>query len=540
VLTESQFPRQRSKKVAVAAGEPLQQPPDWRQQLSRQWTIFVLYLLLAFLTMVVFETINVWPSAGVAAAAFLLYGRQIWPAIFAASLVVVFGFFLQAETKLSASMMLLISLATAIGNTLSGWLALWCCGQLQQLEQSFADQRWMIRRFIPSTVLCSAVAAGCGVGVYWLAGLSWPQGYWRGVLNWSVSNTVGMLIMAPLLISCVLEPHWRRLLKKVRLKFVALGSLLLLALFLFGPGQQWLPAIYLQPALLLVPLLFVALSSTASFVFIFQALTFLLIWAGTTAGYGPFITANQQDTDMSMQLFCGLLAAVVLIVQALQSEQRKLRKLWTSELLSSNRRLEQRVQQRTRELEEANQQLEQLSVTDALTQLANRRRFDNYLLAEWQRASRLQQPLGLMMIDVDWFKNYNDSYGHLQGDECLRQIGQLLRLGARRTTDLAARFGGEEFALVVPQADVKYLRQQAELMRMAFASLNIPHQSSPLGRVTVSIGIAALVPAIGQQPEVLLALADQALYQAKAQGRNQVAVAAEEGPLPAPMQQQSG
>ncbi len=212
MLTESQFSRQRSKKVAAAAVASLQPLPVWRQQLSRQTAIFALYLLLAFLTMVVFETINVWPSAGVAAAAFLLYGRQIWPAIFAASMAVVFGFFLQAETKLSASLMLLISLATATGNTLSGWLALWCCGQLQQLEQSFADQRWMIRRFIPSTVLCGGVAAGCGVGVYWLAGLSWPQGYLRGVLNWSVSNTVGALIVAPLLIGCVLEPHWRRLL----------------------------------------------------------------------------------------------------------------------------------------------------------------------------------------------------------------------------------------------------------------------------------------------------------------------------------------
>ncbi len=110
-----------------------------------------------------------------------------------------------------------------------------------------------------------------------------------------------------------------------------------------------------------------------------------------------------------------------------------------------------------------------------------------------------------------------------------------------RTTDLAARFGGEEFALVVPQADVKYLRQQAELMRLAFASLKYSTvRAQPLGRVTVSLGIAALVPAIGQQPEVLLALADQALYQAKAQGRNQVAVAAEASVAAAAMPPQRG
>jgi diguanylate cyclase (GGDEF)-like protein len=521
-LNQSELPQPQSKNMVMATGGS-----SWSvgQQLYRQCTILTLYVLLAFITIVVFETINVWPSAGVAVAGFLLYGRQIWPAVFVASLLVVFGFFQHVEVASSSAQVALICLLTAIGNTLSGYFALLCCGQIHHLFDSFADQRWVIRRFIPATVLSALVSAGCGVGVYWLSALPWSPSYLGGFLHWSVSNTVGALIMAPLLLGCALEANWRRLLIKLRLKLFAVSSLLLLGLFLFGPGQQWLPVVYLQPALLLVPLLFVALSSTATFVFIFHAFTFLLIWAGTNAGYGPFITSHQQDTDMSMLLFCGMQAVVVLIVQALQSEQRKMRKFWTAELLSSHRQLEQRVQQRTRELELANQQLELLSVTDPLTQLANRRRFDSYLSAEWQRACRLQQPLGLMMIDVDWFKNYNDRYGHLQGDACLKQIAQLMRLGARRSTDLAARFGGEEFALVVPQADSHYLQQQAELMRMAFASLNIPHQSSPLGRVTVSIGIAVLQPDINQQPQLLVELADQALYQAKALGRNQVAVA---------------
>jgi PleD family two-component response regulator len=214
-------------------------------------------------------------------------------------------------------------------------------------------------------------------------------------------------------------------------------------------------------------------------------------------GYGHFVTAHAAETATAMQLFCGFLATVVLIIQALLCEQRKLRKLWTSDLLSSNRKLEQRVQERTRQLSEANRQLEQLSVTDGLTQLANRRRFDEYLQAEWHRASR----------------------------EALRQVGQLLRLGARRTTDLAARYGGEEFALVVPLADAKYLKQQADMLRMAFASLNIAHQTSPLGRLTVSIGIAVLVPQAHETSIVLIEKADQALYQAKNNGRNQVVIA---------------
>ena len=357
--------------------------------------------------------------------------------------------------------------------------------------------------------------------------MEWPDPARSSFANWSVSNTMGALVMAPLLMTCLLHPRWRRSLVQVRLKFSALLSLLLLGFFLFGPGQIWLPAGFSQPALLLIPLLLVALTANQCFIFLFQALTFLLIWVGTDAGYGPFVSVDPITTDTAMQVFCGFLAAVVLIIQALLCEQRKLRKLWSAELLSSNRKLELRVQERTRQLSQANEQLELLSVTDALTQLANRRRFDSYLQAEWQRACRLGQPIGLMMLDVDWFKNYNDSYGHLQGDEALRQVGQLLKLGARRTTDLAARYGGEEFALVVPQADAGYLQQQAELLRFAFASLNIPHQSSPLGRLTVSIGVAVWRPTMHESAELLIEKADQALYQAKNSGRNQVACAAD-------------
>lgn len=522
MLLGSELPQPRDQQKAEVVGGPA-----WPRFFGQQLAILACYLLFALITIVVFETINVWPSAGVAVAGFLLFGRHIWPAIFVASLLVVIGFFWQLEGAIAPERMLLIAVCTALGNTIAGYFALLICGQVATLADFFADQRWVIQRFIPAAMLSAFVAASCGVGIYWSAGIPWPHGYFNGWIHWCVSNTVGGLIVAPLLIGVVLEPHWRRLLIKIRLKLFALLCLLFLGIFLFGPGQQWLPVVYLQPTLLLLPLLFVALNSTASFVFIFQALTFTLIWVGTNAGYGPFITPQQQETDLSMQFFCAMQAIVVLIVQALQSEQRKMRRFWTMELLNSNRQLELRVQQRTQELERANQQLEQLSVTDALTQLANRRRFDSYLQAEWQRASRLHQPLGLMMIDVDWFKNYNDSYGHLQGDECLKQIAQLLRLGARRSTDLAARFGGEEFALVVPQAELSYLQQQAELMRLAFASLNIPHCSSPLGRVTVSIGLAIMHPEIHQQPQQLLAMADQALYQAKAKGRNQVAVAAQ-------------
>lgn len=493
------------------------------------------YLLFAFLTMFLFQTVTVWPSAGVAVAALLLYGyRMLW-LVFAASVLVVLVYFASLSEVLWSWQALFITVVTATGNTLGAAVALLICRQTTSLNQSFANLHWVLKRFIPATAVCGLVAAIFGVGSYWLVNLAWEPSYSRGVLNWSVSNMVGALVVSPLLMCQQLQPAWRRSIRQLRLKLLALLSLSVLAFFLFGPGQLWLPPVFLQPALLLIPLLFVTLTASSCVVFLFQAMTFVLVWIGTSAGYGPFILPIQTDADTAMQLFCGFLAAVILVIHALLGEQRRLRRLWANELLSSKRLLEQRVEERTRQLSEANRQLEMLSVTDALTGLANRRRFDSYLAAEWQRASRLGQKLGLMMLDVDWFKNYNDQYGHLQGDECLRQMGQLLRLSARRATDLAARYGGEEFALVVPQAELAYIQQQAELMRVAFASLNIPHQGSPLGKVTVSIGVAILVPMAQQQPELLIQLADNALYQAKHQGRNKVVIA-DEGQVNMPVQ----
>lgn len=520
-MTDMAEPRQRTKRMRIGFLEkPKKQPP-----FVLLLMMYGLYLGLALITMYLFKTVSVWPSAGVALAAFLLGGLRVWPAIFAASLTVVFVYFHILHEPYSQGDSIFIMLATACGNTFSAMLAWYFCGQVNTLQQSFGDLQWLLKRFLPATIIHGAIASFFGIGIYWLLGLPWSEHYATGMANWMVGNIVGALIVTPLLLSCFVQFGWRRMMDKVRWKLQGILSLLVLAFFLFGPGVVWLPAGFSQPALLLIPLLFVSLTASQSYIFLFQGLTFLLIWVGTTLGYGHFVSAHATETAMAMQLFCGFMAAVVLIIQALLCEQRKLRKLWTTDLLSSNRTLEQRVQQRTQQLSEANRQLAELSVTDGLTQLANRRRFDEYLQAEWQRASRLQQPIGLMMLDVDWFKNYNDCYGHLQGDEALRQVGQLLRLGARRTTDLAARYGGEEFALVVPLADPEYLKQQAELLRMAFASLHIDHQTSPVGYLTVSIGIAVMVPQPNENSIVLIENADQALYQAKNNGRNQVVVA---------------
>jgi diguanylate cyclase (GGDEF)-like protein len=184
--------------------------------------------------------------------------------------------------------------------------------------------------------------------------------------------------------------------------------------------------------------------------------------------------------------------------------------------------LEKKVAERTRELWEANQLLEVLSNTDALTGLVNRRHFMDALDREWARALRRPSWIAIVMIDVDHFKKYNDHYGHLAGDACLRQVAAALHGSVRQQVDIAARYGGEEFAVIMPDVDADMARLVAERMRAAVAGLRVPHAQSDFGLVSASIGIAAVIPAGGMVAEELINLADRALYDAKRNGRNQV------------------
>lgn len=174
-------------------------------------------------------------------------------------------------------------------------------------------------------------------------------------------------------------------------------------------------------------------------------------------------------------------------------------------------------------LMEANLELQRLSTVDGLTSLANRRHFNSCLEAEWLRASRQQQALALLMIDVDDFKAYNDRYGHLAGDEVLKRVAETMVLHARRSTDLTARFGGEEFAVILPMTPLAGAQQQAQTLCDAIAALQLPHLGSTTGScVTISVGCAAWVPSRGDSPSLLIGAADFALYDAKHGGKNRV------------------
>jgi len=180
-----------------------------------------------------------------------------------------------------------------------------------------------------------------------------------------------------------------------------------------------------------------------------------------------------------------------------------------------------------RELRAAHHRAERLSAIDALTGIANRRHFDENLEAELSRALRLAQPVSVILMDVDCFKQFNDAFGHNAGDDCLAEIGQLLARFARRSGDLAARYGGEEFVLLLPNSTREAARAIAEEMRCAIIDQAIAHESSAVAPVvTASFGVATIVPKATDTPRGLIEAADKALYSAKHSGRNQVVTTA--------------
>jgi len=215
---------------------------------------------------------------------------------------------------------------------------------------------------------------------------------------------------------------------------------------------------------------------------------------------------------------------------ALLLRQSRGRRKALSELDRERSLLEQHVAERTRALEAANTQLAHLSRTDKLTGLANRRHLDLVLETEFARLGRSGAPLSLIMIDIDYFKQFNDTYGHVMGDECLRTVGHLLARMANRTPDLAARFGGEEFLIVLPETDAAGALTLAERLRQSIADLAIAHTSSPVARyVTVSIGVLTVHPAAIEGVHSAVSQVDRHLYAAKQQGRNRVVASGGQG-----------
>ncbi len=196
------------------------------------------------------------------------------------------------------------------------------------------------------------------------------------------------------------------------------------------------------------------------------------------------------------------------------------------------REMQAQLKHMNAQLEKSNRELQRLSSLDGLTGLANRRQFDETLDNEWQRAMRTEMPLSLIFADIDYFKRFNDTYGHQAGDECLKQVARILQATVHRPADLVGRYGGEEFVMILPDTQADGALAVAEKILANVRKACIKHEHSDAAdHVTLSIGVATLIPREGQDPEELVSTADRVLYRAKERGRNRIEVALPAAPL---------
>lgn len=239
------------------------------------------------------------------------------------------------------------------------------------------------------------------------------------------------------------------------------------------------------------------------------------------------VTVATEERTLKQAFTAGVVDYIMKPIRKVEFLARVSAGLHLKRELDARKARERELVEVTQRLEAANKMLLSRSALDGLTVIPNRRRFDEVLEHEWKRAMRTGRSLSVVLIDVDDFKPYNDTYGHQAGDHCLKRVAGVLSRGVKRPGDLVARYGGEEFAVVLPGTDVNGAIELAETFREQIEACAIPHARSKTGRVvTISAGVAAIVPARGDKSAGLIEAADRALYQAKHEGRNRVRAAA--------------
>lgn len=371
--------------------------------------------------------------------------------------------------------------------------------------------------FIKAATIAPLFSACIGITALMITGaIASPQLFFS-LMTWWLANALANLVFSPVLILIRFSNWLEFKRKKIELSLLFIVAIIV-GILTFVKNY---PLAYLYLPLVLLSV-FVCGGLVANILVALVTITALIT---TAQGQGVFAQIFHTHPLIFLQSFTGILSLTALVFGALNQEREKAQK----DLKKMIESLEYQVHFQTcelqiaqKQLEIANQELEKLANTDSLTQVANRRYFDQTLDGEWYRLLRENQPLSLLMLDVDYFKAYNDFYGHPQGDICLFRIAQILSQCAHRPADFVARYGGEEFGVVLPNTDVLGAIAVAENIHQGLKKLNLAHDASPLQpTLTVSIGIASLVPGLPHTPQDLVQRADLALYEAKHRGRNQ-------------------
>ncbi len=430
--------------------------------------------------------VALWPANGIVEALLLTMPLRLWPACLVAGLAGnVAGDWLAGVPAALAAPLALCNTAEIL---------ITACGLRHNLGEWPNPSRPLVLVEIWAFgVLLAPTVSGMAAALVGLHGAPWV---------WFLAHGTSTAVVLPLALSLRRPTFWALLKPGRRLETgLIVGLCLAASAIAYLPLRERLTFLIFAPLLLAAVRLGIPGASLA--LALSAALGELMVLSRQAA-------ADGTDHVLFLQFFLAVTAATVLPLGAVTEERRR--------ALTALRESEER-------LAAANAELGALAMTDGLTGLANRRRFEDALAEEWQRAMRGATPLAVLLCDVDVFKSYNDAYGHLEGDDCLRAVAAAIRDVLRRPGDLAARIGGEEFAALLPGTPAPDAVAMAERLRQAVQAAGLPHPASPAQVVTVSVGVACLVPPRDATPDLLIGAADQALYAAKNAGRNQMRAA---------------
>jgi len=445
-----------------------------------------------------------WPTNGLAVAFMVRSGRRRWPRILGGVLL---GSLLG---EIHYHTLPLSNLVNAIANAVGPLTAALALPRCRKLDD-WLQEPHLVSRF----VLFALIAAPLFSATIFATYMRWANpslDFWNLLQVRADSDMLGYAIFAPLVLVLSSRDNYRRTSASGLLNSLLLLTLVAITtLAVFGQSGYALDFI-LVSAILLVSL---RLGFTSAVLAV--NLLAVLATAATMNGYGPLTLGGGSDLPhriLLLQAFLALSMITVFSVSVIQIER---------EVFQT-------------QLEMAYRKMAKLASTDPLTGLGNRRLFEDTLKAEWTRARRSGKSIAVLMIDVDHFKSYNDRFGHPAGDICLCAIARAILNMGHRSSDLLARFGGEEFIFLMPETPVEEAARKAEAMRILIGKLYDQPGTTLHCKVSISIGCAAFAPVPGLFPDLLVSSADEALYLAKHNGRDRVEVAdAPARPFPIPV-----
>ena len=432
----------------------------------------------------------VWPPSGIALAAMLLLGGRAWPGIWLGATLV----------NLTVASSLFAATVIGVGNTLEALAGATLIGRLIGVPRRFERAADVIK-FVAVAALVSTIAATAAMVPLRVEGVqTWPE-IFRNWWTWWQGDVTGIIIVAPLILNWSLRraAPWPR---QKRLEAACFGLLLLaVTYFAFSlDDAAGLPSPFSLAFAILPFMIWAALRFSQRVVTTATAACCAFAVYYTIDGLRPLPQSSLNESLLTLLAFISTVVVMGLVLSAVTIERS-------------------RAMDR---LSRALDGLREQAMTDPLTGLYNRRYMWEFLQREWIRSKRKEIPLAVIMIDLDYFKRVNDTFGHQAGDFVLTAISGLLRTHIR-SSDIVCRHGGEEFALVLPEATLESVRRRAEDIQAAIKRLDLSYDNMPLGRVTASLGVA-LFPDNADGPDSVLRAADEALYAAKGAGRDRIVV----------------